>query len=91
MVEVAIIAPLLILLILGVIDLGRLLFTQVTLHEAVQEAVQLLAEREDHRAEVYVFTDLATPAWSENALGPVREVLDMTTSIVFSEFTYHQQ
>jgi len=37
LVELAFIVPLLVLLVLGVIDMGRLLFTQITLHAAVQE------------------------------------------------------
>ena len=36
-IEMAIALPILVLLVLGIIDLGRLLYTQITLHEAVQE------------------------------------------------------
>jgi len=36
-IEMAITLPLLALLLLGIIDVGRLLYTQITLHEAVQE------------------------------------------------------
>ena len=35
--ELAIVAPLLIVMVFGVIDLGRLIYTRITLHEAVQE------------------------------------------------------
>ncbi len=38
MVEFALIAPLFLLLVCGVIDYGRLFFTQSTLEDAVQEA-----------------------------------------------------
>ena len=37
LVEFAIALPLLVLLVLGIIDIGRLLYTQISLHEAVQE------------------------------------------------------
>lgn len=37
LIEMALLAPLLVFLILGVADVGRLLFTQIALHEAVQE------------------------------------------------------
>ena len=35
--EMALVLPLLVVLAFGVIDLGRLLFTQIALHEAAQE------------------------------------------------------
>lgn len=37
LVEMALVLPLLVVLAFGVIDLGRLLFTQIALHEAAQE------------------------------------------------------
>ena len=37
LVEFAIALPVLILLVFGIVDVGRLLYTQITLHEAVQE------------------------------------------------------
>lgn len=46
------------------------------LAEAVVEAIALLADRTDHRREVYVFTDLATVVWNDAALEQLREALD---------------
>ncbi len=37
LVEMALVLPLLVLLVFGIVDLGRLLFTQIALHEAAQE------------------------------------------------------
>lgn len=45
------------------------------LSQVVQEAIRLAAEKEDHRQEVFVFTDLAAAAWSEDALKAIGESL----------------
>jgi TadE-like protein len=41
MVEFAIIAPLLLLLIFGIVDFGRVIYTYITLNQAVNEAVRV--------------------------------------------------
>lgn len=45
------------------------------LEDAVREAVQLVAEREDYRQEVYLFSDLSAGAWTESALAAINESL----------------
>lgn len=45
------------------------------LADAVIEAVSLLAERPDHRREVYVFTDLSRVVWNDGALNLMGEAL----------------
>ena len=47
-----------------------------SLAEAVSEAINLLAERQDHRREVYVFTDLASAVWNDAASQQVAAALD---------------
>ena len=42
-VEFALVLPLLLLLVLGIIDFGRLYFTQITLTDAAREGVRVLA------------------------------------------------
>jgi hypothetical protein len=46
------------------------------LAEAIVESINLLAERPDHRREIYVFTDLAAVVWSDAALSEIRTALD---------------
>lgn len=46
------------------------------LADAVIEAVNLLADRPDHRREVYVFTDMSAVVWSDAALAGIGEVLE---------------
>src|SRR5207245_11604621 len=41
MVEFAIVAPLLLLLIFGIVDFGRVIYTYITLNQAVNEAVRV--------------------------------------------------
>ena len=71
LIEFAIALPILILLVLGIIDIGRLLYTQITLHEAVQEGT------------LYASTHPADPAGSRNR---VIESVD-NPSIDLSEVT----
>lgn len=44
--------------------------------DAVIESVNLLADRPDHRREVYVFTDMSVAEWSDAALAAIGEVLE---------------
>ncbi|WP_425396659.1 BatA domain-containing protein [Aeoliella sp.] len=46
------------------------------LADAVIEAINLLAERPDHRREVYVFTDLSRVVWNDAAFNQIAEALD---------------
>jgi hypothetical protein len=45
------------------------------LEDAVREAVQLVSEREDHRQEVFLFSDLSRAALNEGALGAINEAM----------------
>jgi hypothetical protein len=45
------------------------------LEDAVREAVQLVAEREDYRQEVFLFSDLSAVAWNEAALKAINQSL----------------
>ena len=43
--------------------------------DAIREAVQLVAERVDHRQEVFIFSDLSVAAWDEAAIESVNTLL----------------
>ena len=43
--------------------------------DAVREAIQLVAEREDYRQEVFLFSDLSAAAWNEAALEAISGAL----------------
>ncbi|NOZ41480.1 MAG: VWA domain-containing protein [Planctomycetes bacterium] len=45
------------------------------LEDAVREAIELVASREDSRQEVFVFTDLNAIVWNETAVASTNEVL----------------
>lgn len=45
------------------------------LEDAVREAIQLVAEREDYRQEVFLFSDLSAAAWNESALETINAAL----------------
>jgi hypothetical protein len=46
------------------------------LEESLRDAIDWLKMQTDHRGEVYVFTDLASADWSEEALGAIKTRLD---------------
>ncbi len=45
------------------------------LEDAVREAVELVADREDYRQEVFLFTDQSASAWNESALQSIGQLL----------------
>lgn len=45
------------------------------LEDAVREAVELVAEREDYRQEVFLFSDMSAAAWNEGALQAINQTL----------------
>lgn len=45
------------------------------LEDAAREAIQLVAEREDYRQEVFLFSDLSSAAWNEAALEAINDAL----------------
>lgn len=45
------------------------------LEDAIREAIELVADREDYRQEVFVFSDLSTAAWNETAQQSINELL----------------
>ncbi len=45
------------------------------LEDAVQEAFELVADREDYRQEVFVFSDMSTAAWNETAQQSINKLL----------------
>ncbi len=45
------------------------------LEDAVREAIELVAEREDSRQEVFLFSDLNAIAWNETAIASMNETL----------------
>ena len=46
-----------------------------SLEIVVQEAIQLVADRTDHRQEVFLFSDMAAAEWTEEAIESIRELL----------------
>lgn len=51
------------------------------LEDAVREAIQLLEQREDHRQELFLFSDLSTAAWTEAARSTIREAMEQSPEV----------
>ena len=45
------------------------------LEDAVREAIELVADREDSRQEVFLFSDLNATSWNESAVASINEIL----------------
>ncbi len=64
----------------AVLRTGRLRTSAASapLADAVVEAIGLVNEQEDHRREVYVFTDLSATTWDDKAIASIATALDTT-------------
>ncbi|MDC0936827.1 BatA domain-containing protein [Pirellulales bacterium] len=51
------------------------------LGDAVEEAIRLAAEQEDHRQEVFVLTDLAKSAWDEETAASIAQALEAAPDV----------
>ncbi|QDU54533.1 BatA domain-containing protein [Aeoliella mucimassa] len=58
------------------VERAKIATSAPSLADAVNEAIRLVAERENHRREIYVFTDLAEAAWNDAAVTQLVAALD---------------
>jgi Flp pilus assembly protein TadG len=84
-VEFALVMPILLLFVLGIIDFGRLWFTQVTLTQAAREGVRVEALNSDATAMVIqqtqrAATGISTPSVTVQLIKPDNTVATTATS-----------